>query len=96
MRRMSDKNIYKKETEAEGYFTGDGDCALIAPMESPIVSGDEDNWLRWRDIDWEKKIYFGSIMPEEMRGLDAPLKGKKCKFKFVVTVEKVENEEAEE
>lgn len=90
---MSEKKKYKKVTEAEGYFTGDGDCALIAPMESPVVSGDKDGWARWRDIDWEEKIYFSDVMPEEIKGLDAPLKGKKCKFKFVVTVEKTEEDE---
>jgi len=88
---MSEKK-YVKETEAVGYFTGDGDCALIAPMESPIESGDDDEWERWRDMDWEEKIYFGSIIPEEIRGLDAPLKGKKCRFKFVAIVEEAEED----
>lgn len=93
MRKMAEKKKHRKVTETEGYFTGNGDCTLIAPMRSPIGSGNDDEWNAWRDISWEEKIKFYDIMPKEMRGLDAPLRDKKCKFRIEVSAEEVEENE---
>jgi len=79
---MSEKRI--KETEIQGFLTGDYECGLICPMPLP-QRHQFDSDAEWRQsrekfntLSAEDGVYIGDLMPEAV---------KDGEYEFSITVE---------